>query len=262
MKLLVCIKQVPGTSKVDMDEESGVLKRSSVEAKMNPYDLFAIETALRVKEQYGGDVTTISMGPIKAEEIIKESYMMGVDHGALISDRAFAGSDVLATSSALSQGIRLLGDFDIIFCGKQTTDGDTAQVGPEVSEILDIPHVTNVIEILEVKDKSIRVKIDAGEMILVQDISFPCLIAVDKDIYTPRLPSYKIKRNMGNKVIRRISLSDFSHNDENSYGLKGSPTQVERIFKPIDTRENIIIKSSGEESADFIFKKLKQLKII
>lgn len=262
MKLLVCIKQVPGTTKVDMDEESGVLKRSSVEAKMNPYDLFAIETALRLREKFGGEVTVISMGPTQAEEIIREAYMMGADNGVLISDRAFAGSDVLATSTALSEGIKLLGEFDIIFCGKQTTDGDTAQVGPEVSEILNIPHVTNAMEIIEITSKSIRVKIDAGEMILVQDVEFPCLVAVDKDIYTPRLPSYKIKRNIGDKPIKRLSLSDFLNKNMNSYGLKGSPTKVERIFKPVDSRENITIKSSSEESADFIYKKLKQLKII
>ncbi len=262
MKLFVCIKQVPGTTKVDMDEEKGVLKRSLVEAKMNPYDLVAIEAALRLKEEKGGSVTAISMGPPQAEEVIKEAFMMGVDFGVLISDMAFAGSDVLATSLTLSEGIKLLGDFDIIFCGKQTTDGDTAQVGPEVSEILDIPHVSNVIEILEVNEKSIKVKIDTSDMILIQEVSFPCLIALDKDIYTPRLPSYKIKRNMKDKKPQYMTLSDFSNKNIINFGLKGSPTQVERIFKPEDKLEKVIVNLSSEENAEFIFNKLKQLKVI
>ncbi len=262
MKLFVCIKQVPGTSKVDMDEETGVLLRSSVEAKMNPYDLFAIECALRMKEQYGGEVTVLTMGPPQAEEVIKESYMMGADFGALISDRAFAGADVLATSYTLSQGIKLLGEFDIILCGKQTTDGDTAQVGPELSENLDIPHVTNVIDILEVGETSIKVKIDVSDMILVQEVTFPCLISVDKDIYTPRLPSYKIKMNMKDREVKHISIADFLDKDINRYGLKGSPTQVEKIFKPVDNVEKMVVEGLSEDKADFIFKKLKQLKMI
>ena len=262
MKLIVCIKQVPGTSKVEMDEEKGVLKRSPVDAKMNPYDLVAIEAALRVKEEKGGDVTVISMGPPQAEEVIKEAFMMGADSGALISDMAFAGSDTLATSLTISKGIKLLDDFDIIFCGKQTTDGDTAQVGPEISEILDIPHVTNVIEILEVKERSIIVKIDAQDMILVQEIAYPCLIALDKDTFTPRLPSYRIKRNIKDKKIKQINFSSFVNLSVDDFGLKGSPTQVERIFKPEDKSEKITVNGTSEEASEFIFNKLKELKII
>ena len=147
MEILVCIKQVPGTSKVEVDEKTGVLKRDGVDSKMNPYDLYALETALRLRKKVGGNVSVITMGPPQATEVVKEAYMMGVDRGALISDRKFAGADVLATAYTISQGIRKMGEFDLILCGKQTTDGDTAEVGPEIAEYLKIPHIANVIKI-------------------------------------------------------------------------------------------------------------------
>ncbi|NLE69503.1 MAG: electron transfer flavoprotein subunit beta/FixA family protein, partial [Clostridiales bacterium] len=134
MKIFVCIKQVPATSEVAVDEETGVLQRSGVASKMNPFDLFALETALRLKEAGGGSVTVGTMGPPQARDIIQEAFMMGADEGYLFSDRRLAGADVLATSYTLSQAIRSLGDYDLILCGKQTTDGDTAQVGPAIAE--------------------------------------------------------------------------------------------------------------------------------
>ena len=130
MKILVCIKQVPGTNKVEVDEQTGALKRDGVDSKLNPYDLYAIETALRIREKTGGSVTALTMGPLQAEAVIREAYMMGVDEGFLISDKKFAGADVLATSYTLFMGIKTIGEFDIVVCGKQTTDGDTGQVGP------------------------------------------------------------------------------------------------------------------------------------
>ncbi len=157
MKIMVCIKQVPGTSKVEVDEKTGVLKRDGVDSKMNPYDLYALETALRIKEKKGGHIKVISMGPPQAKAVIKEAYSMGADEGTLVSDRKFAGADVLATSYTLSQGVKKCGDFHIILCGKQTTDGDTAQVGPEMAEYLGISHVANVRRILDVNDDFIKV---------------------------------------------------------------------------------------------------------
>lgn len=144
MNIFVCIKQVPGTNKVDIDPVTGTLKRGGVDSKMNPYDLYALETALRLRERCGGKVSVVSMGPPQAETVIREAYAMGADEGVLLSDRRFGGADVLATSYALSQGVRRLGEFDLLLCGKQTTDGDTAQVGPELAEWLGIPSVSNV----------------------------------------------------------------------------------------------------------------------
>jgi electron transfer flavoprotein beta subunit len=143
INITTCIKQVPGTTKVDVDPETGVLIRDGIESKMNPYDLYALETALQIKATQDATITVISMGPPQATEIIKEAYMMGADDGLLLSDRKFAGADVLSTAYTLSQGIITKGMPDLIVCGKQTTDGDTAQVGPEMAEFLGIPHVAN-----------------------------------------------------------------------------------------------------------------------
>ena len=136
MKILVCIKQVPESNKVEVDPVTGVLKRDGAASKMNPYDLYALETAFRIREEVGGSVHVISMGPPQAQQVIREAFAMGADGGTLLSDRKFGGADVLATSYTLAQGIKSCGDFDLILCGKQTTDGDTAQVGPEISEWL------------------------------------------------------------------------------------------------------------------------------
>ena len=214
MKIMVCIKQVPGTSKVEVDEKTGVLKRDGVDSKMNPYDLYALETALRIKEKKGGHIKVISMGPPQAKAVIKEAYSMGADEGTLVSDRKFAGADVLATSYTLSQGVKKCGDFDIILCGKQTTDGDTAQVGPEMAEYLGIPHVANVRRILDVNDDFIKVEMDMPNTIEVLEVKYPCLLTVDKDIFQPRLPSYKKKLETDEREINVISLNDFEDKDE------------------------------------------------
>ena len=206
MDIVVCIKQVPGTSKVEVDPITGVLKRDGIDTKMNPYDLYALETALRLKEKNNGTIKVISMGPPQATEVIKEAFSMGADEGILISDRKFAGADVLATSYTISQGIRSLGKFDLIICGKQTTDGDTAQVGAEVAEYLDIPHVANVKNILEVNDSSLSCEMDLPEALELVDIKFPCLITVDKDIFQPRLPSYKKKLDTKDRKINIYKL--------------------------------------------------------
>ena len=158
MDILVCIKQVPGTSNVEVDPVTGVLKRDGVESKLNPYDLYALEQAFALKELYGGMVRTVTMGPPQAKAAVMESVYMGADSGVVISDRKFAGADVLATSYTLAQGLQSRGRFDVILCGKQTTDGDTAQVGPEIAEHLGLPHVTNVTSILKEKDGRLTVR--------------------------------------------------------------------------------------------------------
>ncbi len=260
MNILVCIKQVPDTNKVEVDPVTGVLKRNGVESKMNPYDLYAIETALRIKEKQGGSITVVTMGPGQAAGIIREAFAMGVDNGALISDRKFGGADVLATSYALSQGIRKLGDFDLILCGKQTTDGDTAQVGPEISEWLDIPCVSNVSKISEITEESMIVEMDMAHDIEIAKIQFPCLLAVDKDIFMPRLPSFVKKQQTKDKEIVVLTLNDMEDKDEMNYGLNGSPTQVERIFPPQANSHREIWNGTAVELTDKLVDKLKELK--
>ncbi|MCE5284492.1 MAG: electron transfer flavoprotein subunit beta/FixA family protein [Pelosinus sp.] len=262
MDILVCIKQVPETSKVEVDPVTGVLKRDGVDSKMNPYDLYALETALRIREEVGGTVKVISMGPPQAAEVIREAYMMGADEGVLLSDRKFAGADVLATSYTISQGVRQMGHIDLILCGKQTTDGDTAQVGPEMAEYLAIPHIANAIKIEELKDKSIVVKMDMPNTVEVAEIQFPCLLTVEKEIYQPRLPSYKKKLEIKDREVKMLSLKNFADQDEKRYGLNGSPTQVERIFPPAVNTDKEIWNGSGAELADKLTAKLKKSKFI
>lgn len=262
MNILVCIKQVPASNKVEVDPVTGVLKRDGADSKMNSYDLYALETALRLKEKMGGTLSVISMGPPQAMGIIKEAFAMGADDGALLSDRKFGGADVLATSYTIAQGIKKMGEFDLILCGKQTTDGDTAQVGSEISEWLHIPSVANVKKITDVQKDSMTVEMDLPNELEVAQIKFPCLLSVDKDIFQPRLPSYVKKQATKDKEIKVFSLADMGDQDETHYGLNGSPTQVKRIFPPTtnDHRENW--EGSGSELADKLFSKIKELKFV
>ena len=265
MKICVCIKQVPGSSKVDIDERTGVLKRSGAEAKLNPYDLYTVETALRIKEMLKGTtvtVTALSMGPPQAKEALEEAYMMGADVMVLMSDRRFAGSDCLATSYALSQGIEYLGGFDLVITGKQTTDGDTAQVGPELAEMLGMPSVANVAKVLSAGKDSLTVEYDMPESVNVAKIALPCLISVDKGRYSPRLPSYRRKRGMADAPFLTLTADMLHDKDASHYGLDGSPTQVERIFPPEASNDRKLFKGSAEEAADFIYKGLSAEKLV
>ena len=262
MKILVCIKQVPASSKVEVDPVTGVLKRDGADSKMNPYDLYALETALRLKEEYGGSVSVISMGPPQAAAVIREAFAMGADEGALLSDRNFGGADVLATSYTISQGIRRMGDFDLILCGKQTTDGDTAQVGPEVSEYLDIPSVAGVISIEKVEGDGITVQMDLTNALETAKVCYPCLLSVDKDIFQPRLPSYVRKMATKNKDIAVYSLKDMDDQDKSHYGLNGSPTQVKRIFPPAGNDHREYWEGSKEELVEKLYDKIKELKFV
>lgn len=262
MNILVCIKQVPGTNKVEVDPVTGVLRRDGVDSKMNPYDLYALETAIRLKEAHGGAVSVISMGPPQAKQIIMEAFAMGADEGVLLSDRKFGGSDVLATSYTLSQGVLQVGGFDIILCGKQTTDGDTAQVGPEMAEYLDVPSISNVKKILEITDTCITVEMDMANTVEIASVNFPCLLTVDKDIYQPRLPSYIKKMETKNREIKIITFNDLKDQNEKKYGLNGSPTQVQRIFPPEVNDHRELWKDTSDNVAEKLFSKITELKFV
>ncbi|MDN5306890.1 MAG: electron transfer flavoprotein beta subunit [Eubacteriaceae bacterium] len=261
MKILVCIKQVPGTSNVGVDPITGVLIRDGIESKLNPYDLYGLETAFRLKEELGGSVTTLSMGPLQSKEVLLESFYMGADAACLLSDRKFGGADVVATSYTLAQGAKKLGDFDLIICGKQTTDGDTAQVGPEMAEFLGIPHVTNVSKILIADERGLTLQMNMEESLEIQRVPYPCLISVDKDIYTPRLPSYKRKLAVSeNPEITVLTLNDMYDTNEKNYGLNGSPTQVERIFPPESNVEKTSFEGNGKTLATALYGILSEQK--
>lgn len=263
MDLIVCIKQVPGTNKVEVDEETGVLKRAGIAAKLNPYDLFALETAFTLAEETGGSVKTLSMGPPQAKVALTETLWMGADEGALLCDRAFAGSDVAATSYALALGVKEAGTFDLILCGKQTTDGDTAQVGPELAERLHIEHATNVVRIDAVDESGITVTIDLDSVLQTQRMAFPCLLTIDKDANTPRLPSYNRKKAIdAESQIRVLAACDLAGADEAKLGLKGSPTQVERIFPPENDVEKQTFTGTGPELAGALYGMLREQKFV
>lgn len=262
MNIIVCIKQVPGSSEVQIDPVTGVLVRDGSNTKMNPYDLYALEVALRLKEQYGGTVKTISMGPPPALQVLKESLWMGCDDAILISDHKFGGADVVATAYTLSQGIKRFGEYDLIICGKQTTDGDTAQVGPEIAEYLQIPHVAYVEKVLASDEQAITVRAIMDQAIETSKITFPCLLTIEKGFVTPRLPSYRRGRALSDKTIPIITFKDVDDQDENNYGLKGSPTQVERMFAPTKRAEHEMIEGTPSEQANALYELLKVRKLV
>ncbi len=261
MNIIVCIKQVPGTNHVNVDPNTGTLIRDGVASKMNPYDLNALELALQLVQKEGGTLRVITMGPPAAKEVIKEAIYMGAESGVLLSDRKFGGADVLATSYTLASGIKAMGDFDLIITGKQTTDGDTAQVGSELAEHLNIPHAANVREVKKENDKLTYVS-NLDNKIETAKISMPCLLCADNDINTPRLPSFK--RKMEHKeceeLIKVITFNDVEDQDETHYGLKGSATQVEKIFEPEKKKNKQII--TGDDLSSEVFELLKERKFI
>lgn len=254
MRIVVCVKQVPGSSAVEVDPVTGVLRRDGVAAKLNPYDLFALETAFLLAEQTGGEVAVLTMGPMAAKDALLESIWMGAREATLLTDRKFAGADVAATSYSLMLGIKTMGPFDLILSGKQTTDGDTAQVGPELAERLGIEHAANVLSIDEVEDKSVTVTIDLDGVLQRQRMALPCLLAMDKDVNTPRLPSYlRRKATDPKQQIRVLTAADLVGADESRLGLEGSPTQVERIFPPEKNADKRMITGSADQLADVLY---------
>ena len=262
MDILVCIKQVPGSTNVEVDPVTGVLKRSGIPSKINPYDLYGLETAFTLTERFGGTVRCITMGPPQAKAIIEEAVCMGAAGGTVLSDRKFAGADVLATAYTISQGIEKCGSYDLIICGKQTTDGDTAQVGAEVAEYLGLPNVSNVLTIEDCRDGKLRLTASLDDAIVTQEITLPCLISMDSDINTPRLPSYRIKKAMPDNAVKFLSFGDFADQDPQHYGLSGSATQVERIYPPEKITEKQVITGDAAAQADGLFALLGERKML
>lgn len=194
-------------------------------------------------------VKAITMGPPAATEILEEAIWMGCDDGYLLTDRKFAGADVVATAFTLSQGIKYMGKYDLVVCGKQTTDGDTAQVGAELAHFLGIPYVCYVDQIIEVKEKSIVVRTNLDKSYETLEISFPCLITVEKNNESPRLPSYKRSVMYSDHQMHIVTFDKFFDTDESKYGLKGSPTQVERMFNPIKDDRKIMLNENEKSYA-------------
>ena len=262
MNVVICIKQVPGSTNVLIDEATGVLMRSSSDTRTNPYDLHAIEAGYRLKKQYQAHLTAITMGPPSAGAVLKEAFMLDVDEGFLLTDKRIAGSDCLATAYALSHLVWKTGTPDVIICGKQSTDGDTAQVGPELAAWLQIPYVTNVIEILEADKKSITVLSDMGEHLYTYRLPFPCLIGVDKGSFDLRLPSYKLYQATKDKPYTTVSLDDLPDCEVSYCGLSGSPTRVIRVFQPQHDHPQSTWSGEAEALADRFTELLEEKKFL
>ncbi|MFA5858995.1 MAG: electron transfer flavoprotein subunit beta/FixA family protein [Elusimicrobiota bacterium] len=261
MEIVVLIKQVPETTDVKINPETNTLVREGVKSIINPFDEYAIEEGLRLRERAGGTVTTITMGPPQAEQALRESIALGVNNAVLLTDRAFAGADTLATSYTLAMAIKKLPKVDLIICGKQAVDGDTAQVGPGVAEKLDIPHVSYVRKIDKADATGLTVErmMEDGSDII--DLPLPCLITVVKEINTPRLPSLKGKIAAKKAVVTKWTAADILA-DIKKLGMAGSPTQVKKVFSPPPRKGGENICGEPEEQAKLLVQKLKELQVI
>jgi len=260
LRIIVCIKQVPDTAEVRINPETNTLIREGVPSIINPYDMHAIEAGLEIRDKMGGKVTVLTMGPPQAEDALREVISMGADEAVLLTDRAFAGSDTLVTSYTLAKAVKKLGA-DIIFCGKQAIDGDTAQVGPELAEFLNIPHIAYVRKIEDIKNSSIKVQRLMDDGYDIVESSLPVLLTVVKELNEPRLPSLKGKIAAKKAEIKRMAPVDIGANEE-ELGLKGSPTQVKKIFAPEARSGRMMLKGTTEEQVNALVKELRSLKCI
>ncbi len=263
MKIVVCIKQVPDSTDVKINPETNTLVREGVASISNPFDEFALEEALLTKEKYGGEVHVISMGPPQAVDVLKNALAVGADKVYLVSDRAFAGADTLATAYTLAKTIESIGGADLVICGKQAIDGDTAQVGPGIATRLGIPQLTYVSKVREinVEKKKIVVErlLEDGKEVL--ESSLPALMTVVKDINEPRLPSLLGIKKAAKVQIPILTAKDIPV-DENRIGLKGSPTWVWKIFSPEARGGGEMLKGELTEVVPLLVNKLMDTKFI
>ncbi|GHT35007.1 electron transfer flavoprotein subunit beta [Endomicrobiia bacterium] len=261
MNVIVCIKQVPNTTNMQIDPENGRLKRDGVESIINPFDEYAIEEGVRIKERTGGKVSVVTMGPPQAESALREAVSKGIDDAVLVSDRAFGGADTLATSYTLSLAIKAIGHYDIIICGKQASDGDTAQVGPGIAEMLNIPHIAYVKKIEAVDDKSIKVERMMEDGYDLIESPVPVLLTVVKEINNPRVASLKGKMAAKKAVIKMLDAAAIGA-DIKKTGLNGSPTQVMKIFTPPKRAGGEKFVGKAHEVAAALVKRLSYTRIV
>ncbi len=258
MNIIVCIKQVPDTTEIRLDPVTHNLIRDGVKSIINPFDLYALEEAVRLKEKFGGKVTVLTMGPPQAETSLREALGLGADEAILVSDRAFAGSDTLATSYTLSKAIEKIKNYDLIICGKQAVDGDTAQVGPGIAATLDIPQITNVRKIRDIAGEIFTAERATEEGFDVVETKLPCLITVVKEINQPRLPSLKGKMKAKSAVIPLWKAADIGA-EEMRIGLKGSPTEVWKSFTPPPRPKGKVLEGDAAVVCEELVETLKNL---
>jgi len=255
MKIIVCIKQVPNTNEVKLDQKTGTLIREGVPSIINPDDKAGIEAALKLKDQFGAHVTVLTMGPPQADVALREALAMGVDDVALISDRAFAGSDTWATSSTLAAAVKKL-KYDLIITGRQAIDGDTAQVGPQIAEHLGIANISYAEEI-EIKDGSIIVKRQYEDRYHIIRAKLPCLVTALSELGEPRYMTPKGIFDAWKREIPLWGRKDLTVDDSN-LGLDGSPTRVKKSFTKAVKGKGTVVTLEPEESADWLVSRLSE----
>ena len=268
MHIVVCIKQTPATSNIQIDPKTGTLKREGMAAAVNPFDEFAVEEAVRIKERLPGTtVSVVTMGPPQAEEALRDCIARGSDSGYHLCDRAFAGADTYATSYALQMGIRKIAEdagkkVDLIICGKQTNDGDTGHVGPGIAAWLEMPNVAYVKKVEEAAEDHVRVWRMMEDGTDVIDMPLPALIAVVKEINEPRVPSLKGKMAAKKATIARWTADDIGA-DKTKIGLSGSPTIVASSFNPPPRQGGVRVDgATPQEKARNLVAKLREMKLI
>jgi len=257
MNLVVCMKQVPENPQIGIDQQSGSLKKAEGKPIINPFDMYALEEGLRIKEQYGGKITIICMGPSEAEEALREAFALGMDEAVLLSDPAFEGSDTLATSYVLAKAINRLGQPELIICGRQTADGDTGQVAPQLAEWLGTPFVSFVSKIESIEDGRMTVQrmVDVGHQVI--ETQLPAVINVVKEINVPRLPSLRGLMQSKKAQIPTWTAQDLDV-DVAQVGQAGSPTKVTSVFFPERVTEGRILEGSLERQVDQLAEILRE----
>jgi len=257
MEIVVCVKQVPATTRVQLDPRTRTIIREGVELMLNPFDAYALEEALRLREAHGGRVSVLTMGIPSAAVMLREALAMGADQAILLTDRRFAGADTLATATTLAAAIRKLGTVDLILCGRQAIDGDTAQVGPELAEKLGIPHTTAISKIEQVSTESLICQKMVDEGYARLRVQLPALLTVVKEINTPRFPTLAGFRRAQKSDILIWKVEDLDV-DPGRIGLEGSPTQVISTFVPEQHKTSIVVEGTLSEIASQILASLQQ----
>jgi electron transfer flavoprotein beta subunit len=259
VRTAVCVKQVPARSVGMMDPATGTIRREGLATVINFCDLPAIETALHVKQAVTAEVDVFTMGPMKATAAVREALSMGADRGYLLSDARFSGADVYATAYTLVQGMRMIGAYDLLVCGKQTTDGGTSQVGGTIAQMLGVPHIGRVTKLVEANGQGVTIVQELERELLTLHVSFPCVVSVEPGIFTPRLPSLKSKLAAGRQQVAVLSLEDLSDTDPTHYGVKGSPTKVEKVYPAELTPRRDLSAVDAEAAADLILSQVRRL---
>jgi len=254
LSIIVLVKQVPDIEKVRFDVETGRIDRSSAPAEINPFDLNALEAAVQIKEKVGGLITALSMGPMQAVSSLRDAMARGADAAILLEDKRFAGADTLATSHTLAAAIRKIGHYDIILCGEKTVDGDTGQVGAEVAELLEIPHIYYVSKIIGVSEGSITVVSETEDASYVLEAHYPVLVSVTRDVNKPRLPTLKSKMRAMKSEVKIWHAEDLSgFLDLDKAGYAGSPTSVQKIVVQKEkTRQGKIYREVEDGLREFM----------